>query len=331
MRRQIALDAAPEQILAHPTLAKAYALAPRNGTVYEIEAGATAVSRRARGGNDAVGMRISRSGDALWVLYRDPPSLVEIPFESLRPGRRVRLPASADDFDISRERAEACIVSRHSRTIAIVSLAEASIARVIEAAVEPSIARFRKDGKQLIAGSQADRSLTVYDVALAKTVVRLPISIAPRNFCFTDDGGQLYVTGDGMDAVVTVFPFRTEVAETRLAGRAPDAMAIVETNPGYLMVTNPETDGVTVMDLETGKLVAVVAVGKGPRAIVITPDQQYALVLNRDSGDMAVIWIRILSGTQPGGVRVKRYHSAPLFTMVPVGEGPVSAAVVELK
>ena len=31
-----------------------------------------------------------------------------------------------------------------------------------------------------------------------------------------------------------------------------------------------------------------------------------------------------------GGDRVKRYKSAPLFTMIPVGERPVSAAVVAL-
>jgi hypothetical protein len=63
---------------------------------------------------------------------------------------------------------------------------------------------------------------------------------------------------------------------------------------------------------------------------VITPDREYALVLNRLSGDMAVIWLRELGGNQVGGVRVKRYKTAPLFTMIPVGQGPVSAAVVKL-
>jgi DNA-binding beta-propeller fold protein YncE len=331
LRREIALDAAPEQVVAHPRQPKAYVLAPRNGTVYEVEAGADSISRRARAGNEAVAMRISRTGDALWILYRDPPSLVELPFDSLRPGRRVRLAAQPDDFDLSRETGDACVVSHRARNIAIVSLKDSAVARTIDASTEPSIARFRKDGKHIIAGSQTDRSLTIYDVALAKSVVRLPISIAPRNFCFTEDGGQLYITGDGMDAVVTVYPYRTEVAETRLAGHAPGVMAVTDTNPAYLMLANPESAGVTVMDVETGKLVAVVTVGKCPCAIVITPDQQYALVLDRDSSDMAVIRMYALSGSQVGGVRVKRYHSAPLFTMVPVGQGPVSAAVVELK
>ena len=331
IRRRIALDAAPEQMLAHPKLPKAYALAPQNGTVYEIDANTLTIARRARGGNTAVGMRIARGGEALWVLYRDPPLLVEIPFDSLRPGRRIRLASPPDDYDLCRTTDDACIVSRRARTLAIASLAQAAILRTINASTEPSIARFRLDGKHLIAGSQADRSLTIYDVASGKTVVRLPISVAPRNFCFTEDGGQLYITGDGMDAVVTVYPYRTEVAETRLAGRAPAGMVVTETTPtSYLMVTNPDDDGVTVLDVDSGKLTAVVAVGKGPCDIVITPDKQYAQVLNQRSGDMAVIWLHELTGTQVGGIRVRRYKTAPLFTMIPVGEGPVSAAVVGL-
>ena len=331
-RRQIPLDAAPSQVLARPKTTRAYVLAPANGTIYEIEAGLLTITRRVRAGNSAIAMRLSRSGDALWVLYRDPASLVEIPFQDLRPGRRIRLAAPPVDFDLSRETDDACVVSTSARTISVVSLARASVSRTIHAATEPGIARFRLDGAQLITGSPADRSLTIYDVPTGKTVVRLPLSIAPREFCFTADGGQLYVSGDGMDAVVSVFPYRTEVWETLLAGHAPGAMAIAESDrpPSYLLVANPDADRVTVLDVETGNLVAVVQVGRGPRGIVITPDNEYALVLNQESGDMAVIRIFSLSGNQVGGIRVTRYKSAPLFTMIPVGERPVSAAVVAL-
>ena len=224
------------------------------------------------------------------------------------------------------------MVSGAARTISVVSLAQATVSRTIQAAAEPCIARFRDDGRQLITASQTDRSLTLYDTPTGKTVVRLPLSIAPREFCFTADGGHLYVSGEGMDAVVSVFPYRTEVWETLLAGHAPGAMAISESDkpPAYLLVANPDADSVTVLDVETGKLVALVRVGSGPRQIVITPDNEYALVLNERSGDMAVIRIFSLGGNQVGGDRVKRYKSAPLFTMIPVGEGPVSAAVVAL-
>ena len=68
--------------------------------------------------------------------------------------------------------------------------------------------------------------------------------------------------------------------------------------------------------------------GQEPRHILITPDKQYALVLNRKSGDMAVI--RIYSLTSQDSMRRYRYPT-PLFTMIPVGGQPVDAAMVALR
>src|ERR1700686_3143186 len=101
VRRPIPLDAAPTAILSHPNKPRAYVLAAEGGTVYEIDATFLALGRRARAGNEAVGMRLSRTGDARWVLYRDPASLVELPLDSLQPGRRIRPPAPPDDVQLS--------------------------------------------------------------------------------------------------------------------------------------------------------------------------------------------------------------------------------------
>src|SRR4029079_6307339 len=116
----------------------------------------------------------------------------------------------------------------------------------------------------------------------------------------------------------------TEIAETMLAGRAPDAMAVTGT---FLFVANPQTHSVTVLDFDRmgKKLVAAIQVGKEPRFILVTPDQQYALVLNQASGDIAVIRIPPLA-TESSSPRYRR--PTPLFTMIPVGEQPVSADVV---
>ena len=322
VRKQIHLDAAPTVVLRHPEHPVVFVLAPQSGTVYEIDAVSLAIGRTARAGSQAADMRISPRGDALWVLYRDPAALVEMPLNSLRPGRRIRLSAPPDDFDLSSEN-RAAIASRQDRSIVIASLTSATIERTIAAGAEPSIVRFQSDGKQLIAGSRADRSVTMFDVATGKTVVRLPLPLEPRHFCFTPDGGQLFISGDGMDAVVIVYPYRTEVAETILAGHAPGVMAITDTSPSYLLVANPETSDITVFDVDSRKLVAVVQVGRQPGSILITPDNQYVLVLNEESGDLAVIRIFSLAGRY-------RYKPAPLFTLIPVGERPVSAAVVAL-
>src|SRR5436190_9250615 len=88
-RARIALDAAPSQVVAPAKSARVYVLAPDIATVYEIDAVSLAVSRRVRLGNSALSMRLTRTGDALWVLLRDPAAMVELPLASLHPARRI--------------------------------------------------------------------------------------------------------------------------------------------------------------------------------------------------------------------------------------------------
>jgi len=332
VEKQIPLEAAPEVVVPHPQRPKVFVLAPENGTVYEIDVATSSVSRRVRAGSQAVAMQVSPAGDALWVLYREPAALVELPLDSLKPGRRIRLSAPPDSFDMvldgRRQVPLAAVASRQDHTIALASLRKGAIERTITAGDEPSLVRFQSDGAQLIAGSWRDRTATIFETATGKTVVRLPLPLAPRQFCTTNDGGQIFITGNGMDAVVVLYPYTTEIYQTILAGRAPGAMAVTGSNSrsSYLLVTNPETDGITVLDIENYGLVAVVQVGRGPCQILMTPDGQYALVLNRKSGDMAVVRVLAL-GISPNGAQ-RKFKSAPIFTLIPVGESPVSAALV---
>lgn len=330
--RQIPLVAAPEIILAHPSRPRVFVLTPENGTVSEIDAATYTVGRRVRGGNQTAGMRLSPDGDALWVLYRDPPSLVEIPLDTMKVGRRIRLASTPDAFDLvkhsDRSVSLAAIASRQGRTVTLASLKDAAIERTISTADEPSMVCCQSDGRQVIAASWRDKSATIYEWATGKTVVCLPLPLSPRQFCVSWDRGQVFVTGDGMDAVVVIYPYQTEISQTILAGRAPGAMAATggDGRPSYLFVANPDTGDITVLDYETYSLVAVVEVGRGPGQILITPDGQYALVLNSKSGDMAVVRLLALA-TAPNGAR-RKFKSAPIFTMIPVGDGPVSAALI---
>jgi DNA-binding beta-propeller fold protein YncE len=330
--RQIPLDSAPALIMAHPRRPRVLVLAPDTGTVYEVDGATYAISRKVRAGNQAVAMQFSPSGDALWVLYRDPAALIELPLDSLRPGRRIKLPAPPDAFDLvqhhERKTPVAAIATRADRSIALASLTTGAIERTIIAEDEPSLVSFQWDGAQVIAGSWQGRIATIFESATGKTVVRLPLPLAPRQFCMSGDGGQLFITGDGMDAVVVLYPSQTEIGQTILAGHAPGSMATTAKDivPSYLMVTNPDADGITVLDIRDYSLVAAVQVGRGPCQILLTPDGQYALVLNQKSGDIAVVRMLALSTTPNGGYRRFKPAPAPIFTLIPVGDRPVSAA-----
>ena len=122
------------------------------------------------------------------------------------------------------------------------------------------VARFRPDGKGLMVADTAARQLCVMDES-ARIIANLPLAVRPDNLCFNRDGGQLFITGEGRDAVVVMFPYYVpQVAETVLAGHAPAAMAASAT---HLFLANPQAGDVTILDIDRRKIVAVTAGRRG--------------------------------------------------------------------
>jgi YVTN family beta-propeller protein len=325
VRARIPLDAQPSAIVVRDAAdPRAYALSQESGAVYEIEPEHLKVSRRVSVARKACGTRLEPDGKALWILAREPAALVRVPLDTLRPAHSIGLGAEPESFELSGDGRAA--VSFGNGSLAIVSLQRGSVERVIAGPPPSPVLAFRNDGKLLMAGSPSERSLIMYDVADGRAVVRLPLPMAPRHLCSTGDGGQLFITGDGSDAVTIAFPYLTEIEQTILAGHEPGAMTLTSTSPAYLLVTNRSAGSVTAIDMDSRKLVAVVQVGQEPGAVIMTPDNQYALALNERSGELAVI--RLSTFAEP---RVRRYRTAPLFTMIPVGAGPVSAGVLKFQ
>jgi YVTN family beta-propeller protein len=185
--------------------------------------------------------------------------------------------------------------------------------------------RFRADGQLLLAANLGDRSIRALDVPALQVIADLALAMKPVNLCFNFNQGQLFVSGEGMDAIAIVFPYGTlEVEQTVLAGRDPGVMAC-SANPEYLFVANNSGSDVSILSVNNRRVIGVVQVGRKPAFITVTPDSQYALVLDEGSGDLAAIHITAIR-TNSASLRTK--SGAALFTMVQVGAKPVQAAIV---
>lgn len=315
--RQIPLDGEPTAVISHPTRPFVYALTPRSGTIHEISTRRMNVTRKTLAAPTAMAMRIAPDGSALWVLSRDSRKLVRVAVESFRPDAHIGLPLEPADFDLSNSTGLSAISYGNAGSVGLVDLASLSVAGLVRIGSSVGNVRFRQDGKALLIANTGERMLSVLETPGGKVIANLPLAVRPDNLCFNPNGGQLFITGEGMDVVVVVFPYRIpEVKETVLAGHAPAAMCASEQ---FLFIANPTAGNVSILDIKTRKVIAVTAVGAEPSFIALTPGEQYALVLNRKSGDMAVIRL--------GAIRNDRSKSAALFTMIPVGSTPVSVVV----
>jgi YVTN family beta-propeller protein len=283
------------------------ALAPEEGLVFEIQSDRLAVKRKLSVGR-AIAMSLESQERALYVLTRD--ALVRVGLDAFKVDWRVPV-STPVEFAISTDGKTAAVSEGHWVRLIDLS-APKSVAQVGDG--EFGSVCFLSDSTTMIAADKSSRRLSIFDCPSAKLIAHLPLAVRPDNLCFNSDGGQLYVTGEGLDAVVIVYPYHTpEVGQTVLAGHGPGPMAA---SAQFLFVASPQAGNVSVLNVTSQKVIAVVAVGSDPGCIVVTPDDQFALVLNRRSGDMTVL-----------GIFPTRPNPAAVRTMIPVGSRPVSAAV----
>jgi YVTN family beta-propeller protein len=320
LARRIPLDASPEQVVNGAQRATAYVLASAPGSVFRIDARQLRPAGRLRIPHQPLAMRLSPHRDALWLLAGGPAQLIRIDSERLQMAGRIPLPAEPAEFDLSPDGNLAAVTHPAGR-VSIVDLAAMKLRVTAETGQSAGAVAFRPDGRLALVADPSRKTLAAVRVEDGRVLARLQLAMQPRRFRFKTDGGELFITGDGMDAVAIVNPYRTEVAETVLAGREPGAMAFSR-SPEYLFITNAPTGDVTVLDPETRRVIAVTAVGEEPHFVAVTPDDGYALILNRRSGTLAVI--------RPASVVRSRQRGAPLYTTIPVGSRPVSLAVVEV-
>lgn len=315
--KHIRFDSAPTAIVSHPVKPFVYVLTPENGTVNEINIRNMTPTRKVQAARSALAMRYGASGDdAIYVLAAEARKIVRIPVDTFRTEAQYGLPSTPTDFDLSDVTHLCAVAYGPEGALSVFDLKDPQKPIVKKVSSEIGTVRFRSDGQALIVADVAQRMLTFLRTPGADMMSQLPLAVRPEQICFNTDRGQLFVTGEGRDAVAVIYPYKLEVAETVLAGRAPGAMGA---SVDYLFIANPLTGDVSILHIRTRRLVAIAPVGAEPGFVAVTPNDQYALVLNRKSGDIAVIRI--------GSIKTDRAKSASLFTMIPVGSQPVSAVV----
>ena len=322
--RHIPLDSAPVEVVALQTRPFVYALTPDNGSIQELRADRLSFSRKLAVGSKAIAMNLSRDERTMYLLTREPKALVAVALEKFAVVWKLPLSEDPQELAISLDGKTAAVTAGQS--VRLIDLEARRIGAPLGAPADFGAIRFLSDNQRLIVANRSERMLSLYDVPSSRLIAHLPIAVRPDNLCFNQseepgktDGGQLFVTGDGMDAVVIVYPYHApEVGRTVLAGHAPGAMAASEK---LLFVASPQSGDVSILNIATQKVVAVQSVGNDPGFIAITPDDEFALVLNRKSGDIAVLPVDL---NPP--IRYKE-RAGKLLTVIPVGSKPVSAAI----
>ncbi len=323
--KKLGLSAAPSWVIAPPSGRRAFILGSAAPFMDVLNLDTLQLEKRLALPGIPQAVVPSPSGRSLWIALHQPDILLEWRIDLGRRGSQLPLPGRGSHLDLISDTAgDHVVVSLPD--IHKVAHYSATSGLLLSPRLDhsPAPISLRADGKVILLGNSDARSITVLDAATLHPIADLPLAVYPRHFCLNRDRGQLFVSGPGMDAVAIVSPFQTEVGETILAGSAPGVMAATMSGPQYLFVSNPDSGDVTILDIDTRKVLAQVPVGQRPGAILLTPDNEYALILNEQSGDMAVIRLLMI---RQANAAARRNRTAALFTLVAVGSRPVSGAI----
>ncbi len=266
---------------------------------------------------------VTADGSRTVILASDPHALLIANGDLTKILGRVNLPGPGVALDVWRDRAAVSIPSIGA--VAKISVSAAHLIGHTADGTAGAPLRFRMDGKALLAGDAASRQIVTSDWETGRLLTRIPLAIEPRHFCFNADGGQMFVSGPGGDVVAIVAPYQNEAEETIPAGRQPDAMA-VSIARNLLLVCNPPTGDLTILNIDTRQLAASVHVGDDPRQVLVTPDGEYALVVNSGSGSVAVLRLSTVLNNGENGLTAR--GAKPLFTVFPMANAPDAAVIL---
>jgi hypothetical protein len=331
--KMIPLNAAPSSVLLG-SAGQCYILTPSTGSVHML--GPELRIEKSRKLADAVSaMCLSPDGKLLVAIAPSARELIALEAASLKVMGRYKLAAepayvSAPPAAKRGEPARppyVAVSSGRQRTVELLDYSSGKRSHY-EFPGPIGLVRFRADGERLLVANLQERCITAMTTPDLQVLADLPLPMLPQNVCFNADQGQLFVSGEGMDAVAIIFPYNPlDVDQTVLAGPDPGVMACAD-NPAYLFVGSNSGPDVSILNIDTRHVIGIVDAGQRATYITVTPDSQYALVLSESAGTMAVIHIPdVLANT--GDPALKRNKvTAGLFTLLQVGSRPVDVAVV---
>jgi YVTN family beta-propeller protein len=143
----------------------------------------------------------------------------------------------------------------------------------------------------------------------------MDVGQTPTYLTLKPDGGEIFVSNTGSGSISEISTQTDEVGSTFGIGDRP-AHGVISADNSSLWVSNSGADSVSLYSIDDGKRLPSIHIGSAPDALEFSADkaQQFLLVADRRSGDVAVIRTNTRQGPQ-------------LLTMLPAGASPAAIAV----
>lgn len=161
--------------------------------------------------------------------------------------------------------------------------------RRITAGKTPKIVKASPDGKFIYVSNWHSDSISVIDAATFTKIKDVKVGSIPRGITFSPDSKKAYIAnmGGGSISIIDVANGHNNVKEFSIS-RNPRHIVITK-NAKYLYLSDNREGKIKKVDLTDYKVIGEVKVGKLPRTICLSPDENYLFVAVYGSNFLTVI------------------------------------------
>ena len=180
-----------------------------------------------------------------------------------------------------------------SDEIAVVDLAQGTVATRVRTGAYPHGLRLSPDGAELYVANVEDGSVSVIDTASLTEAARIPVGAAPVQVGFTPDGSRVYVSLRDENRVAVIDTATREVTDRIEVG--PNPIQMIATPDGrQVFVANQGTetapnDTVSVIDTGTGEVARTLKTGSGAHGVSVSADGAFVFVTNIADDSVSII------------------------------------------
>lgn len=212
------------------------------------------------------------------------------------------LSTAAEPPDTSSSRGLLIVANKGDHTVGIIDPAEGrEIATVPDEGVTAHEVAASPDGSTIwapiygnsgVGSSGTDGStLTIMSVPERKVIGSIDFGKGLRPHCpvFGPRDGLLYVTTELSDSITVIDPHTRKIIGTIPTGQKESHMLVISSDGSRGYTANVHVGTVSVIDLRSKKVLAVIPISKETQRIAISPDDHYVFTADQTEPRLAVI------------------------------------------
>ncbi|MEO6015627.1 MAG: cytochrome D1 domain-containing protein [Polaromonas sp.] len=209
----------------------------------------------------------------------------------------------------------AYVTNGGDNTVSVVDIPAQRVVANIAVGKFPHGIRLSPDGRQAYIANLKGDTVSVVDTDSQKEVMQIPVGKGPAQVGFTPDARLAFVSLSEENAVAVIDPATRKVIRKLAVGAVPIQL-FATPDSRTLLVANQGTrkkpgHTVSVIDLQSLKVVGTIGTGFGTHGVAIDRTGQYAYVTNTYAGSVSVLDVKarkvvatVAVGKGPNGISV---------------------------